>query len=95
MQNGLLSKFAEGRVCGLWSPIGCGVYGQKGAPGTGPGSAMRSGKGTLRFFYVACDHGWRDALSWVCWGAHLYGCLSRGEVGLGRASGFRQAIRDR
>ena len=34
---------------------------QKGSPVGETSSGMHSGAGTLRFFYVVCDHGERDA----------------------------------
>ncbi len=62
---------------------------QKGNPGGRTCSAMRSGTGTLRFFYVASDHGQCDARGGL-WGvAHLDCRLGRGEGILDRASGFR------
>ena len=54
---------------------GCYVGWQKGNPVKGTGRAVLSGTGTLRLFYVACDHG-RCGARGGRWGkAHLYGRL--------------------
>ncbi len=83
------------QLCETWFPEGFLVSRQKGIPRRETSSAMRSGAGTLRFFYVACDHGWRDARGGVCWVSHLNCCLRRGEGGPDGARGFRQAVSDR
>ncbi len=82
----------------LWGetgdPGGSFVSRQKGIPEWETSSAMRSGTGTLRFFYVACDHGRRDAQGRQ-WGvSHLNCCLSGGEGGPARACRLRQAVGD-
>ena len=49
-------------LCGIRFPEGFLVPGQEGNPVRRTSRAVLSGAGTLRFFYVACDHGGRDAM---------------------------------
>ena len=89
------SSVADDLWCETGDPGGSLVSRQKGIPEWETSSAMRSGTGTLRFFYVACDHGRRDAQGRQWGESHLNGCLSRGEGGPARACRFRQAVSDR
>ncbi len=56
------STAAEEFLCETWFPKGFLVSWQKSNLVKDTGSAMRSGTGTLSFFYVACDHGRCGAL---------------------------------
>jgi hypothetical protein len=88
------SSVADDLWCETGDPGGSLVSRQKGIPEWETSSAMRSGTGTLRFFYVACDHGRRDAQGRQ-WGvSHLNCCLSGGEGGPARACRLRQAVSD-
>ena len=69
-------------LCGIRFPEGFLVPGQKGNPVRRTRPAMHSGAGTLRLFYVACDHGRCDARGGLWGKAHLYGRLGFYDVAL-------------
>ena len=69
-------------LCGIRFPEGFLVPGQKGNPVRRIRPAMHSGAGTLRLFYVACDHGRCDARGGLWGKAHLYGRLGFYDVAL-------------
>ena len=62
MARNWVSFVAAELLCETRFPKGFLVSRHKGNPIKETGSAMRSGTGTVSFFYVACDHGRCGAL---------------------------------
>ncbi len=61
-----VSGIIDDALCRTRFPEGFRIPWQKGSFVRETSSAVLSGTGTLRLFYVACDHGGRGAIGGLC-----------------------------